>query len=145
MILRDKNSGFTLLEVMVAIAILGISLVLIMQLFSGTLSSISLSRQYTEATFLARHKLEELRAEDKLLSGTQEGDFGEKFANSADYMWEAEVSPYPLPTPSTETEAAQFQPQVIQIRLKVSWKARGKTHKVELITLNTSLQELETL
>jgi general secretion pathway protein I len=142
----EKNSGFTLLEVMIAIAILGISLVMTIQLFTGALASAVLSRHYTEATFLARHKLEELRIENQLQPGTQEGDFSgdyTNYADYADYRWETEIGSYTLSGTGAETEEAKFIPQTLQIRVKVSWNERGKNHSVELVTLSTSLQETE--
>jgi type II secretory pathway pseudopilin PulG len=127
---------------MVAIAILGISLVLTMQLFAGALYSTSLSRHYTEATFLARHKLEELSLDNQLQDGSLAGDFDLEYA---DYSWQAAVSPYTLPQVSGEIEETQAQPQVTQIKIRVSWEERGKTHKVELVTLNTTIKPAETI
>jgi general secretion pathway protein I len=135
-----KDAGFTLLEVMIAIAILGISLVLTLELFGGALSSTSLSRHYTEATFLARHKLEELSLENQLAPGSQQGDFGEEYAA---YHWQAEISPYSIPQLAAVTDESAAQPQVVQISLKVSWEERGRTYSVELVTLNTSIWRTE--
>lgn len=139
MLCRTKDSGFTLLEVMIAIAILGISVVLTMQLFAGALSSTALSRHYTEATFLARHKLEELGLDDQLKSGNQSGDFEGDYEK---YSWQAEVSPFALPQPIEMNEEAA-RPELLQIKLLVSWEERGKTQKVELVTLDPSIQPAE--
>ncbi len=136
---RAKDAGFTLLEVMVAMAILGISLVLTMQLFAGALSNTALSRHYTEATFLARHKLEELSLDDQLKSGNQSGDFEGDYEK---YSWQAEVSPFALPQPVEVNETAA-RPIVLQIKLVVSWEERDKTQKVELVTLDAGIQPAE--
>jgi general secretion pathway protein I len=139
MLAQAKDSGFTLLEVMVAIAILGISLVLTMQLFTGALSSTVLSRHYTEATFLARHKLEELNLDEQLKSGNQSGNFDGEYEK---YSWQAETSPFVLPQPIAAAEDVA-RPQVIQIKLTVSWEERGRTYKVELVTLDPSIKPAE--
>jgi prepilin-type N-terminal cleavage/methylation domain-containing protein len=138
----ENSRGFTLLEVMVAVAILGVSLVLTLQLFGGALYSTSLSRHYTEATFLARHKLEELSLDKELPLGSQEGDFEEEYSA---YKWQAEIGHYDVPQLKVTPEEVPAIPQVVQIRLKVSWEERGKTHNIELVTLNTSIQQAETI
>ncbi len=134
-----KDSGLTLLEVMVAMVILGISVALTMQLFAGALSNTALSRHYTEAIFLARHKLEELGLDNQLKSGNQSGNFEGEYEK---YSWQAEVSPYALPQPIEMNEEAA-RPELLQIKLVVSWEERGKTKKVELVTLDASIQPAE--
>jgi prepilin-type N-terminal cleavage/methylation domain-containing protein len=47
--LRTRNQGFTLLEIVVAMAILGIGLVVIIELFSGGLRLARVSEEYTKA------------------------------------------------------------------------------------------------
>ena len=54
-----RSSGFSLLEVMVALAILGIALVAIFQLFSINLRSTQKAEDYTKAIFYARSMLDE--------------------------------------------------------------------------------------
>jgi general secretion pathway protein I len=52
------QGGFTLVEVVVAMAILGISLVVVIELFSGGLRLGRASEEYTVAAQLARQKIE---------------------------------------------------------------------------------------
>ncbi len=137
-----KDSGFTLLEVMVAVAILGISMVITMQLFTGALRSASLSRRYTEAVFLARHKLEELSLDNKLQAGEQAGNFDDEYAA---YNWLAEVSPYTTSLPTEINEEAKARPKVVHIKLTVAWEEQNRTYHVELVTLNTSIEKVDTL
>ena len=54
-----RSSGFSLLEVMVSLAILGIALVAIFQLFSLNLRSTQKAEDYTKAIFYARSMLDE--------------------------------------------------------------------------------------
>ncbi|HBH61172.1 MAG TPA: hypothetical protein DDX85_05415 [Nitrospiraceae bacterium] len=79
-----KGEGFTLIEVVVAMAILGISLVLIMQLFSAGLKSAKASCDYTIAIVHAKDKMEELSVTVDNDSGTFEDGF----------KWETEVEDY---------------------------------------------------
>ncbi len=54
-----RSGGFSLLEVMVALAILGIALVAIFQLFSLNLRSTQKAEDYSKAIFYARSMLDE--------------------------------------------------------------------------------------
>jgi len=81
-------SGFTLLEIMIAMAVLAISLVAVFQSQSQSISMISRSRFETTAPLLAQAKMAELEAAgaDDLIS--ESGDFGEDYP---DYSWEVQV------------------------------------------------------
>ncbi|MBK6314622.1 MAG: prepilin-type N-terminal cleavage/methylation domain-containing protein [Blastocatellia bacterium] len=59
---RNPESGFTLLEAMVAALILLIAIILVAQLFITAMQQNRTSRQYTHATAIAQSKLEELNA-----------------------------------------------------------------------------------
>lgn len=55
-----KRDGFTLLEVLVAIAILGIAITIIIQLFSSNLQAIKASGDYVTASTKAEAKMREI-------------------------------------------------------------------------------------
>jgi Tfp pilus assembly protein PilV len=54
-----RSSGFSLLEATVAIAILAVGVVMVMQLFSGTLRTVRKSGDYSTALFYARSLMDE--------------------------------------------------------------------------------------
>lgn len=84
--LKDTH-GFTLLEVLIAIAIIAIALT---SLFSSQSSSLSLAIEAkfnTTSTLLAREIVAEYESGVRPFVG-DEGDFGEEFAG---YTWQAEV------------------------------------------------------
>jgi general secretion pathway protein I len=80
--------GFTLLEVMIAMAILAIALVTVYQSQSQSISMTGDSRFLTTASLLAQSRMAEIDAADprEVISGS--GDFGEAFP---DYTWQVEV------------------------------------------------------
>ncbi|MBA4423163.1 MAG: hypothetical protein C0390_08705 [Syntrophus sp. (in: bacteria)] len=82
------REGFTLLEVMIAMAILAIALVSVYQSQSQSLSMASDSRFLTTASLLAQGRMAEIDAASPLQMANGKGDFGEAFP---DYKWEMEV------------------------------------------------------
>ena len=66
------RAGFTLLEVMVALAILAIGLVTVMQLFAGALRLSRVDKGLTEAVLLAQQKMDELVLIEDLTDGYEE-------------------------------------------------------------------------
>ncbi len=127
-ILNFRNSGFTLIEVIVAIAILAISLVMIMQLFSGGLRASRASCDYTRAIVHAKDKMEELYIEP--VSGSGEFEDG--------FKWESEV--YPLEEYKEKPE--NLDVNLLKVKVKVIWSNIANQQKsVELVSLKTIEKE----
>lgn len=61
-----SSAGFTLLEVLVAVAILGIAIAVVLQLFSADLRSLSVSGDYVAAAARAESKMREVLDDDAL-------------------------------------------------------------------------------
>jgi general secretion pathway protein I len=152
--------GFTLLEVMVAIVILGLGLTIVFELFSGGLRSVEISNDYSNAVILANKKMGELSLKEKLEVGKEEGDFPEENYSvpslSKDYKWEVEIAPYKesseLGVRSSELEKEEIEIaspsarndnfiKIYQINVRVFWK-RGLTERdVRLTTLRTFMEK----
>jgi prepilin-type N-terminal cleavage/methylation domain-containing protein len=84
-----RNSGFSLVEVMCAILILGIALVGLTQGVTLALMSSKESELQTTASLFAAGLIESLRAEPDFTDGTTDGDCGE---NLALYRWKQTIS-----------------------------------------------------
>jgi len=82
--IRNPAGGFTLLEVLIAMAIMAIVLVGVYRMQSQTLTMTAASRFYTEAPLLAQSKLSQLEANASELFAGDSGDFGELFPG---YSW----------------------------------------------------------
>jgi len=81
------RGGFTLLEVMIAMAIMAIALVAVYQSQSQSVSMASDSRFLTTASLLAQSRMAEIDADIRQAIAAN-GDFGEAFP---DYRWQTEV------------------------------------------------------
>ena len=84
-----RRGGFTLLEVMIAMAILAITLVAIYQSQSQSVSMAADSRLLTTASLLAQGRMAEIDAVDPRSVVSGNGDFGEDYPG---YTWQLEVS-----------------------------------------------------
>jgi len=154
--------GFTLLEVMVAIVILGLGLTVVFELFSGGLKSVEISNDYSNAVILANKKMGELSLKEKLDVGKETGDFSEE----DNYKWEVDIVPYQVDE-ETNKEIASPEPalsektrffadaqndrsegarndnpiKIYQLDVRVFWKS-GLTEKdVRLTSLRTYMEK----
>jgi prepilin-type N-terminal cleavage/methylation domain-containing protein len=88
--LVNQHAGFSLVEVMIAIVILGIVLVGLTQGITTALSSSKESEWQTTGALFAAGQIELLRAEKDLTDGETDGDCG---ASLPLYRWKQTVSP----------------------------------------------------
>ena len=84
-----RNSGFSLVEVMCAILILGIALAGLTQGVTTALTSSKESELQTTATLVAAGRVETLRAEGNLSDGATEGECGEGLSL---YRWKQSIT-----------------------------------------------------
>jgi prepilin-type N-terminal cleavage/methylation domain-containing protein len=84
-----RNAGFSLVEVMCAILILGIALVGLTQGLTTALSSGKEAELQTTAALIAAGRIETLRAEGFLVDGETEGEGGEGLSL---YRWKESIT-----------------------------------------------------
>ncbi len=87
---RRGNRGFTLLEVIIAVAIIGSSLAILLGAVNKNLLMASQSKNITIASFLAQKKLGEIEIIGLPDIGNQQGVFEE----APDFSWYLSVQPY---------------------------------------------------
>ncbi len=86
--IERRATGFTLLEVMVAMAIMAIVLVSVYRMHSQTLAMNTANRFYTQAPMLAQGKLAQMATGSSEIIAGDSGDLGEKFPG---YSWSVAV------------------------------------------------------
>jgi type II secretion system protein I len=79
---RRQAAGFTLLEVIVAMAIFAAGIIAVIRLFSGGVRLSAGSRDAVESAIYARQRMEEALLAPNPVEGNEQGTFGEK------YRWE---------------------------------------------------------
>lgn len=82
------HCGFTLLEVMIALAVLAIALTAVFQNQSQSISMESQTRFLTTASLLAQAKMAEIETVDLDAISSHQGDYGEDFP---DYEWRISI------------------------------------------------------
>jgi prepilin-type N-terminal cleavage/methylation domain-containing protein len=87
---KRHHGGFSLIEVMCAILIMGVALVALTRGLTAALASTKDSEVQTTVVELAAGQIETLRASAVLTDETTEGDFGGSLAK---YKWTQTVSP----------------------------------------------------
>lgn len=86
---KRLSPGFTLLEVMVAMAVMAIVLVSIHRMHSQTVAMSTAARFYTQAPLLAQKKLAEVTTISSQAFASDSGDFGENFPG---YSWQVSAT-----------------------------------------------------
>ncbi len=112
------EKGFTLLEVLVSLAIISIVLVSVISLQGQTIGMYESVRFYSTAPFLARSKLSEAALNPGEFSGNS-GDFGKAHPG---YSWRAQVSEKEIQT------GEQSPVRLSEIRVRVELSPDGLSY-----------------
>ena len=126
-----SEAGFTLLEVLLAVVILGVSLTTILLQFQTALHAGSISQQRTNAVIYAKEKLESLKIEEELSESLQSGVL------ETGYEWETEVSLYEYEDQTDDISYEDLRHETYKLRATVKWNSGISKRQVELMTLKT--------
>jgi type II secretion system protein I len=126
-----NRKGFTLLEVLVATAILGIAVAVILQLFSANLRAISLSRDYVSASIKAEAKMKEILNSDEKISE-------KSFSEATDDGYRIDVSIAEALKERTEN----LQVKLLEINLTIRWLRGTKERSLTLSTMKVVKREV---
>jgi len=114
-----KRSGFTLIEILVALSIISVALIAVFRLYAQTISINHQLAFHTRAPFLAQQKINQYMIMPAAEMGADAGDFGDDFPG---YSWAATVEDMALT--SLESEILK------QINIQVSMSESGLTYNL---------------
>jgi len=118
--LNRTQRGFTLLEVMVAVAILAMVLVTLMGVKNGSTRDVMLADHITTATLLAKRMMTQTLLTGTLTPNEDEGEFPED--EFKDYTWKKTISLTPI------------EVKLLEVRVAVLWKEGERQEMVELVS-----------
>jgi prepilin-type N-terminal cleavage/methylation domain-containing protein len=120
---RVASGGFTLLEVLIAMAVLSIALVAVFELFSSGLRGLAASVDYVEAVVKAEAKMRQILDDDDMTekSWQETSDDG--------YRFDATIKK------TDEDRTDKLPVELLDISLTVSWTRGIKERTLKLKTL----------
>lgn len=119
----DRESGFTLIEVLVALTILSISLATLLAIFMQGLDRARESSNEAAARVLAQSLLTQAKAAPAPAFGTTTGKIN-------GLQWRTQIEPY-----GSAADRSAWQTIPAQIVASVSWRGDGGLRSVSLSTL----------
>jgi general secretion pathway protein I len=127
---RSDRNGFTLVEVLVAFAILALTLVVLLQAFGGGLRAVGTSERYLMATMLARSVLDDVGIETPIMAGETSDDVGDG------YRWTTRIAQSRTVAPMKDGNQLQVP---YEVQVEISWNGKPV---VALTTLRLTAQPL---
>jgi general secretion pathway protein I len=127
---RAPVRGFTLLEVVVALAIAGLALVGLFRAGSGGVLAVDAAGRVDEAIQRAQSQLAEFGRIGAITPGDSEGDDGDG------YRWRVRVRP--LAAWQVGSGAASARITLFDVEIAISWQAGGGRRSVVLCSLRVA-------
>jgi general secretion pathway protein I len=121
------SSGFTLLEVMVAVAILALVLVTLLGVKNRSMEDVLFADHMTTATLLAKRTMTDLleNAQNLQQEGEDEGEFPEE--EFRDFTWKKSVTFIPF-------KYEDMLVMITELRVQVLWNEGTHPEMVELVS-----------
>ncbi len=124
---RHSDAGFTLLEVVIAVVLVGIAFGAILQAFSQSLRNIRRIDVYQVAMQLAQNKMNELLIDDQVIDdGVLEGAWDENFS------WRAALETHEVD--DLAVDKSRLTTRLLYIRLTVHYNFEGRDRQIKLFT-----------
>lgn len=118
------QSGFTLIEVIVAFAVLALALTLLLGTLSGASRQVRWADDAGRASLYAQSFIDQLGVGEALAPGRQEGGF-----ENGRFRWQLDVAPWRDPAQPADQPQVVGAPVLLAVSLRVAW---GDTAKEQL-------------
>ena len=135
---RTTKYGFTLIEVMVSVAILAVGLALILQGFAFSLNVLRISQDNLKATLVAENKMAELQLQIKEDRDSFVKGLDEEFeSGDMEYTWEVKVGPVEWEI----EEISEAHEALNEVSACLSWEEGKRKGNVPIVTYISSYEE----
>lgn len=134
---RSPQRGFTLIEVIIAFALLALALSLLLGTLSGAAKQVRVAADGGRAALHAQSLLDQTGVGEPLQPGHREGDF-----EDGRYRWTMEITPYVDPVPNMQAGIDPNAPQLLQLVLMVQWKDGGPRNRLRLQSLRLTAADV---
>jgi len=145
--MRRRQRGFSLLELMLAFALLTVALGMLIAILGGGLAQVRQSADATGAALHAQSLLDQLGVMGALEAGTSSGEFAD-----GRYRWELEIARIEDPAPPARDPAAVpiesvgrqlGEPILYRVQLDVSWGEDDWARSLRFVTLKARFPPTE--
>lgn len=128
--MRSRGRGFTLLEVIIAFAVLALALTLLLGTLSGSAREVRASADAGRAALHAQSLLDQVGVGEALRPGRRDGEF-----EDGRYRWNLRIDPYVDPTARTRDAIEPGAARLMLLALDVEWGDGGPRQSLRLQTL----------
>ncbi len=132
MMARRQQSGFTLLEVLLAFVIFALAFATVLEIVGGSVRSTIRAKDYSEAALTAQSIMELVGTEIPVIPGGYEGEFD-------GYRWAIDIYDYePIDEDVRVLEIAQVEATLIyQVDLYIEWGEGNRSREASFSTVRT--------
>lgn len=128
-----RQRGYTLLEVIVAFALLAMALTLLLGTLSGAAKQVRWSSDAGRAALYAQSLMDQVGVGQPLKPGQRSGDF-----ENGRYRWTLGVAQWRDPLPASSQPIDPNAPRLFEVQLAVEWGDGGAGRRLFLRSLRSS-------
>ena len=127
---RARQRGYTLIEVIVAFALLAAALTLLLGTLSGAARQVRGSADAGRAALHAQSLLDQVGVGEELKPEAREGEFEDGI-----YRWALQVRPWADPSQPPDAPRDPSSPRLLEVAMLVQWGDGGPRQRLALRTL----------
>ncbi len=129
-----RQSGFTLLEILVAFVVFVLAFSVVMEVITGAARNTIKSSRHTQIALLAQSKMDEVGVLEPIEEGTSSGRFDDGT------HWELRITPFEAPY-DNDTELVSPPVDLFRVDLILSWRDKNKARSAQFTTLRAQVPD----
>ena len=133
---RSRERGYTLIEVLVAFAVLALALTVLLGTLSGATRQVRWSADAGRAALHAQSLVAQVGVGEPLVPGRRGGEL-----EAGRYRWQLEVEPWIDPQLPAAPLADPFGARMMALRLTVEWGEGGPRERLVVESLRLAVAE----